>query len=167
MLTGRLPFNGATPQELAQMHRSVQPELPRKYNPNIPTVVEQIILKVLSKEPAARYRTADQLGRVLASVMQQPLQRPAPATSKPPTPISPPISRPNTSTSIYQPIQTAQSNQTPRPAPYIRTATAKKEPIEFDWLTWVLALIAFIIGGGLIPFWLWVMVTLQRLSPPN
>ena len=68
MLTGRLPFNAATPEELARMHRESLPPSPRQITPAIPEPLEQILLKVLSKEPSSRYRTADQLGRVLSTL---------------------------------------------------------------------------------------------------
>ncbi len=67
MLTGQLPFIASNPEELARMHRETPPPSPRKLNPEIPPALEQVLLKVLSKEPASRYRTADQLGRVLVS----------------------------------------------------------------------------------------------------
>ncbi len=51
--------------------RSLPPS-PRRFNPSIPIPLEQILLKVLAKEPSARYRTADQLGRVLTALTQQP-----------------------------------------------------------------------------------------------
>lgn len=65
MLTGRLPFIASDSTELARMHREDKPVAPRYYNPAIPPNLEEIILKVLSKEPSGRYRTADQLGRLL------------------------------------------------------------------------------------------------------
>jgi serine/threonine-protein kinase len=65
MLTGRLPFVAADSAELARMHREETPVAPRYYNNGIPSALEEIIMKVLSKEPSARYRTADQLGRLL------------------------------------------------------------------------------------------------------
>ncbi len=65
MLTGALPFTAPTSEELARMHLETPPIPPSEYVPDIPSALEQIVLKVLSKEPAARYRTADQLGRVL------------------------------------------------------------------------------------------------------
>src|SRR5512141_1979737 len=65
VLTGALPFTAPTSEELARMHLEEDPIPPSEYVPDIPKALEQIMLKVLSKEPAARYRTADQLGRVL------------------------------------------------------------------------------------------------------
>jgi serine/threonine-protein kinase len=52
---------------LAQLHQLAPVVPPSQRDPSIPTALDQIVLKVLSKEPAARYRTADQLGRVLAT----------------------------------------------------------------------------------------------------
>lgn len=65
MFTGRLPFISNSTEHLARMHRETHPLSPTQLNPDIPPIMEQIIMKVLSKEPSSRYRTADQLGRVL------------------------------------------------------------------------------------------------------
>ena len=65
MLTGRLPFVASDSAELARMHREEVPVAPRYYNNRIPPALEEIVMKVLSKEPTSRYRTADQLGRLL------------------------------------------------------------------------------------------------------
>src|SRR5512134_3878653 len=64
-ITGALPFNAPTSDELALLHLQADPIPPSEYVPDIPKPLEEIVLKILSKEPAARYRTADQLGRVL------------------------------------------------------------------------------------------------------
>ncbi|MFN8404880.1 MAG: protein kinase [Anaerolineales bacterium] len=65
VLAGALPFNAPTSEELARMHLEDQPIPISEYVPDVPPALEQIVMKVLSKEPSARYRTADQLGRVL------------------------------------------------------------------------------------------------------
>ncbi len=67
MLTGRLPFVGTDQQELAMAHIRETPPKPSQFNPNVPEHLDRILMKVLSKEPTARYRTADQLGRILLS----------------------------------------------------------------------------------------------------
>ncbi len=71
MLTGRLPFIGADQQELAMAHIREAPPRVSDFNPAVPVQLEQIIQKVMSKEPASRYRTADQLGRILISYLKQ------------------------------------------------------------------------------------------------
>ena len=67
MLSGQLPFEADTLPALALMHLHDPPPLITKLNPAVPVQLEQIINKVLSKEPAGRYRTAGQLERILRS----------------------------------------------------------------------------------------------------
>lgn len=67
MLTGRLPFEAETGIGVALKHLREEPVPFRQLNPDVPLQVERIVRKVMAKEPAARYRTADQLGRILDS----------------------------------------------------------------------------------------------------
>jgi serine/threonine protein kinase len=71
MLTGRLPFVGTDQQELALAHIRETPPNASDFNPNVPVHLDRILQKVMSKEPASRYRTADQLGRILISYRRQ------------------------------------------------------------------------------------------------
>ncbi len=71
MLTGRLPFVGGDQQELALAHIKEPPPHLMDFNPQLPEALDKIIQKVLSKEPSARYRMADQLGRILESYRDQ------------------------------------------------------------------------------------------------
>jgi len=170
MLTGRLPFIASTPQELARLHREALPPSPRRFNPRLPTTLEQIILKVLSKEPSARYRTADQLGRVLANFTYQPspaqpaYAHPAQVTTVPPAQIRP-ASRPIPSQPvIVQPEKSSyETIKIEDPDSGLVYITPRPQNKGFDWLTWILALIALIALGGLFPFWLWVFYI---LNPP-
>ena len=71
MLTARLPFVGTDQQELALAHIREAPPNAADFNPNVPVHLDRILQKVLSKEPVSRYRTADQLGRILVSYRRQ------------------------------------------------------------------------------------------------
>jgi serine/threonine-protein kinase len=133
-LTGSLPFNAATPEELGRMHLEAQPHPIHEYLPEIPEMLEQIVDKVLAKEPSARYRTADQLGRVL---LKFGTQRDTPATLS----LTPEVS------STYQ-VDTG-----PEYGPDYEFATPA---LDIDWLSVALGLLALIAVGGLIPFWMWV-----------
>ena len=166
MLTGELPFKGETPEKLADQHRQFLPPSPRKINPQIPGSLEQIILKILSKEPAARYRTADQLGSVLRNSLSQNYATPervnAPAAST--------DAVGNVTDNDFEDWQVASDSEFPSPAPYrpyepvITVIEEDQEPVrDFDWITWGLALLALIAAGGLIPFLLWVFYI---LNPP-
>ncbi len=161
MLTGQLPFNAADAEELARMHREVQPIPPRAINPTIPLQLDEIILKVLSKEPSARYRTADQLGHLLLGLYES----------------DPSLKKSNffmhegghaapvTSTSVAA-IPSAQPSPAFLPddeegyyaAP---EEDSEEEPKKIDWGTWLLGLLAFVSLFGLIPFWLYVYMNLR------
>lgn len=139
MLTGELPFSAPTPTELARKHRQDLPPSPRGVNPDIPLEIEQILLKTLAKEPAARYRTADQFGRVLKAYHQNSLVIEPPRTQF--------ISTAAAGTAETQPYESP-------PAP--ENVPETKNPFDLDWITIGLALLAVIAAGGLIPFFLWV-----------
>lgn len=168
MLAHRLPFISDDPAELARMHREVTPIPPRTFNPSIPPALEQIILKVLSKEPAARYRTADQFGRILLNFSQSadlyaaniPTLSPQPPTSTTrPTAYQanrPPAPAQDTSPNFVAPLTPAYADVDP-------DLPLEAEP-GFDWGTIGLALLALIAFGGLIPFWLYVWFT---INPPR
>ncbi|MBN1668934.1 MAG: serine/threonine protein kinase [Anaerolineales bacterium] len=133
LVTGRLPFLANSSKELARMHREIDPLPPRQLNSEISPDLERILLKVLAKEPSARYRTADQLGRVLitfAENAQPGLKRP--------------VVSPITLPAIPEP-------QTEPWQPDLRSPAPK-----LDWISIFLGLLALLATGGLIPFWIWV-----------
>jgi serine/threonine protein kinase len=135
ILTGTLPFTASTPEELARLHLEAAPIPPSEYIPDIPKPLEEIILKVLSKEPSARYRTADQLGRVLMKFgTQREIQTLAPTEQPEPTPVF-----------VWE--------EPPPPDP---TPIPGEEPLDIDWASVALGLLALIAVGGLIPFWMLV-----------
>jgi serine/threonine-protein kinase len=162
MLTGRLPFTASTAEELARLHREALPPSPRRFNPEIPIPLEQILLKVLSKEPSLRYRTADQLGLVLASLAQQPPPVIQPAAPQPQPGYAGPtqVSSPYPPASEY-PLESIEYVE--EEAPSYVVIPPPRPRTTFDWLTWLLALLALVAVGGLIPFWLWVIYV---LNPP-
>jgi eukaryotic-like serine/threonine-protein kinase len=119
MLTGRLPYVGANQQELALAHIRDRVPTVSEYNPSVPQTLSDIVYKVMSKEPSARYRTADQLGHVLESYRDRgreqtmnnaPSFRPVPGGQPPPQQAYP--SQPQ------QPQQPYQQGQQGTPLPY-------------------------------------------------
>ena len=149
MLTGQLPFNASSSTELARMHRQNMPTSPSTLNPDIPPALEQIMLKVLAKEPSSRYRTADQLGRILITFRDQYLN--------------------SGMISTLPPVQTAQTQHISEPYPSSGTNSpgnqdsGSNNPLDIDWVTIGLGFLALIAVGGLIPFSLWVYYV---LNPP-
>lgn len=154
MLAGRLPFIANDPDELSRLHRETPPLSPRQFNYQIPQALEQIILKVLSKEPVQRYRSADQMGRVLRTFGQQP----APYTN-------------TIATSSAASTQPGHSPEKPMASVYssppptqISAPVARAEDdtsLNIDWGTILLGLLATLAVGGLIPFWLYIYLTMN------
>lgn len=176
MLAGRLPFVASDSAELARMHREDLPVAPRYYNSSVPAKLEEIILKVLSKEPSARYRTADQLGRLLMGLYEtersvpyqsenlQPLNRYEPAlpTQKQPEPAAihtPPIApHPYNPPEPQTPVREVFSPQTNQTDVFL---TGKNQKPPIDWRTWSLGLLAATLLLGLVPFWFYVYLMLK------
>jgi serine/threonine protein kinase len=69
MVTGQTPFDGDTPVEIAMRHITEVPEPPSQLNPNIPTALEEIILRCLEKVPDMRFRDGTQLAQALETLM--------------------------------------------------------------------------------------------------
>ncbi len=65
MLTGRTPFEGDTPVAVAMQHIQDLPMPPSQLNPNIPPVLEEIIMRCLEKVPEMRFRDGNVLARAL------------------------------------------------------------------------------------------------------
>lgn len=59
LLTGELPFHADTLLEWVYSHISRLPPAPHAINVNVPEAVSAIVLKLLSKEPEARYQSTD------------------------------------------------------------------------------------------------------------
>ncbi|MCA9999261.1 MAG: serine/threonine protein kinase, partial [Anaerolineales bacterium] len=91
MLTGELPFQADSHTALALKHIQDHPPLASELNPAVPPQLDQIINKVLSKEPAGRYRTAGQLGRILSAYRERSLADTS-AVSLPPAETAVPVS---------------------------------------------------------------------------
>jgi serine/threonine protein kinase len=142
LLTGQLPFNAEDVNELANLHREARPLSPRRLNPSIPPALEEVIMKVLSKEPSARYRTADQLGRVLLTFFKA--ASPSAVAVNPSAPAL-----------AFAPVPADGAPQA--------DAAGEDALLDIDWVTIGLGLLAFIAVGGLVPFWLYVWFS---LNPP-
>ena len=160
LFCGTPPFTASTSDELARLHISARPIPIREYIPDIPTVLEEIIMKVLSKEPSARYRTADQLGRVLLKFGTLP-NVPAPApTPSPVVTLAPEVADRLPTMDRSQPLrqETAPEHYTqPDIEPYASPDPELEAAFEeIDWVTVGLALLAVVAAGGLIPFWMMV-----------
>ncbi len=151
LISGTTPFTGTTAEELARLHINAKPLPISEYVPELPAELEQIIMKVLDKEPSARYRTADQLGRVLLKF--------GTTSSHPPT-ASPGLSLTPEAASGFQ-TDSAHLRSGKQPGDTAaRTAVAglkvSEAEVDIDWISVGLGLLALLAVGGLIPFWMWI-----------
>jgi serine/threonine protein kinase len=86
MVTGRVPFEGATPLSIVLKHRSEPPADPQTINTQISTGLSRIILKCLAKSREDRYQSAAEVLEDLAAVERGlPMTRQMTAGAKPAT----------------------------------------------------------------------------------
>lgn len=170
LLTGRLPFMAETHTALALKHLHEPPPRAADVNSLVPQQLDQILQKVMAKEPAARYRTADQLGRILSAyrdsalsatttvslldletpIFEQPTsiyQRPgAPSAYTGPDQV---VVQP-----VYRPPASGGGGIALGSAPVTPTA-------ERDWVAIILGILAVMALLGLIPLWYFVLQAYQ------
>jgi len=130
-LTGQPPFLGETAAQVAAKHVRQQPPSPRALNPSISPAQEYLLNKAMAKDPARRYRSADQMRTDLEKLARgEDLDR--------------------TGVLVTEEI-TAPIRPTPKPA-----TAAPQQPAVDTTLIWhtvtviVLALAALVLAGWLI-----------------
>ena len=156
MLAGRPPFEANDPLQLARMHLTMPPPPLHVLNPGVTLQLEAIVMRALAKDPAQRYRDADQFARALSAYMSQGEEH---------TLVNLPAARPPAGAPVVprpapQPAQAGPLAGAPD-ATKGRAAAAQGAP---DVLLWLLAAIAFLCVLGLIP--LYVLVYQAYQAPP-
>jgi serine/threonine-protein kinase len=68
MLTGKVPFTGDTPVEIAMKHLSQIPEPPSELRPEVPHDLDAVVMRALAKDPEQRYASAEEMEADLARV---------------------------------------------------------------------------------------------------
>src|SRR5256714_509638 len=91
MCTGALPFDGDTPSDILMQHIHSTPTSPALINPHIPPALTAVIMRCLSRDPAARYATATAMVTAVAKAMNMNApeglsqSHPLPGTVNPPS----------------------------------------------------------------------------------
>jgi serine/threonine-protein kinase len=153
-LTGAVPFQADSVEELARLHQETLPQSPRELNPRVPASLEGITLKAMAKVPAARFANANELASALKD-FNGGFEREAGDQSR------------STRMVMDSAVVDQQNLEPVLPATEISSKAgdhpesqgvqrAGRDWLGFDLVTWLLALLALIFVGGLIPFWLWV-----------
>jgi serine/threonine-protein kinase len=131
MLTGQLPFRSSDRETLLEMQRTAQPPRPRTIRGDIATQAEAIILRLLEKDPARRFKDGHHLQEELKAFQRTlpgrawevPQQTDAPAAPPPPPPApSPGVQEWGTRASNYQ-RALARSYPNGKPPQEIQEAT--------------------------------------------
>lgn len=157
MLTGRLPFESDTLAGLVLKHLHEAPPPISQINPTVPPQLEQIINKILSKEPVGRYRTAGQLEQILRAYQENSRQETGVFMAE----ASPPAEQ---KTEIYQrrvdpptvPLMRpagASSQQNSASQPTRRVMRPAGQENVVDWTAITLGLMTLVSLLGLIPIW--------------
>lgn len=142
LLAGQLPFIADDSAELARMHRSDLPKPPRTFNYEIPESLNRIILRALSKKPEERYQNGSEFHSALKKVETNVLNS---------SPSDPSIQKPE-----------VQSLAGKKKITQVPIKPQKNQHIQFS--TIVMAVFALLLAGGLIPFWLYVILSLNSLN---
>jgi eukaryotic-like serine/threonine-protein kinase len=144
MLTGSVPFRGATPVAILYRHVREDPAPPRLLNPEVPPALEAVCLRALAKRPEDRYQTAvemrDDLLRARAGGR---VQAGAPAIAAMATTVLPPLAGADP-TAVYGRTVTADRASRHAAAPPRR---------RHRWLVWVLVplgVVALTVGAALL-----------------
>ncbi|MCK5941876.1 MAG: serine/threonine protein kinase, partial [Planctomycetes bacterium] len=75
LVTGTTPFRGQTVKDILRAQVKDEPEPASKANPDVPQEVDAIIQRLMRKDPADRYQTANELLEELEAMLQPPQKR--------------------------------------------------------------------------------------------
>ncbi len=68
LFTGTTPYHGKDPIEIAFQHVEGKPKSPREHAPDLPPVLEAVILKAMAVQPDDRFQSMDTLRETLAAL---------------------------------------------------------------------------------------------------
>jgi eukaryotic-like serine/threonine-protein kinase len=68
LLTGKVPFTGESPVEIAMKHISAIPERPSTLRDDVPPDLDKVVLRALAKTPGDRYPSAEEMDADLARI---------------------------------------------------------------------------------------------------
>jgi serine/threonine protein kinase len=71
MVTGRVPFDADTPMAVLTKHAYEAPPPVRAFNPDLPPMIEAILLRAMAKDPNVRFQTAVEMAEELERAIVQ------------------------------------------------------------------------------------------------
>lgn len=70
VLTGRLPFTGRHPNDIAMAHVQETPPSPREFNPEISDALEAVVLRCMEKQPEDRFQNGEAFNAALRAAIK-------------------------------------------------------------------------------------------------
>jgi serine/threonine-protein kinase len=135
LLCGRVPFDADNAAELISAHLVADPPKPTKLNPDLPPVLETLLLQMVSKDPAQRPTLAE-VRRTLSSA----LSRQSESMLNPPTGPVPRMMPTGSEPAIVIPPAESQNLAAPPAAQAAPAAVETAVPSERGSLPWPLIL---------------------------
>ncbi|MFW5976681.1 MAG: Stk1 family PASTA domain-containing Ser/Thr kinase [Bacillota bacterium] len=71
MLTGQVPFTGNSPVSVALKHIQEKIKEPKDVNPEIPSKVNNLIMKAVNKEPEKRFNSAKKMKKEITKILKE------------------------------------------------------------------------------------------------
>ncbi|MCU0521306.1 MAG: protein kinase [Anaerolineae bacterium] len=174
MLTGVPPFHDADPEVLAMKHCREEPAPLAALNPRVPSGLDWLVRKILSKEPAQRYRNGDQLGMALDQYLRHgedgtgpflPIESAGAVAGSSPAVAPAGVSRERVSSAprsaMAAPMPSAAASQSDQG---LGTQPIAPQRVP-DTTVWMLMLVAAIAVIGLVPLWAFVYRTYTAAAP--
>ncbi len=90
MVTGKVPFSGATPLSIMRGHADKPPPRPSEVNPDVSPAVEAVLLRALAKKREERYQSAGEMARALEEAIEARVKV-TPIPPEPEVPAPPPV----------------------------------------------------------------------------
>jgi hypothetical protein len=127
LLTGRPPFEGRGPTELAMAHLYGEPVPLHKVRPDVPAELSAVVGRMLAKDPAQRYQTPVEVAQALAPFIMAGGQAGTAAAA----PLPPPVRAAGTGTVVGKDtsrVEKAGQKASPPPARETARANDKTSP---------------------------------------
>jgi serine/threonine-protein kinase len=143
MFTGQLPFEADDSLELSRMHREEFPKSLKKVNSQIPDYLNDLVMKAIDKDPQKRFSDGSTFVSALARFK----------------PVQPAVSDAVIKPKKIHPVKkhiSVDSESAPAKKPI------RKKQTSYNWTTILLSFLALILAGGLIPFWIYVIFSINR-----
>jgi serine/threonine-protein kinase len=141
MLTGKVPFTGEAPVEIAMKHLSNVPDPPSKLRAEVPHALDAVVMRALAKDPEERFDSAEEMDADLARVGR------GLAVSRRTEEAATQVMRSDdgtAATSVMRPRTTPPAPPVYRPpGAYYEERPGRRSP----W-PWILGLLALAIAGG-------------------